>query len=67
MKKTVFTFMMFFFIPLVHIYAEDPWGMDAELITLTKKELPLSRCRTPILGEFGERMIRFHKEVISPA
>ena len=46
--------------------AEEPWGNDADL-AVKKVCQPSPRCRTPVLGPIAEVLIRFHKEVISPA
>ena len=46
----------------------DPWGKDADLVPRPPPAIivPLP-CQTPIFGPLAERLIRFHKEVISPA
>lgn len=47
----------------------DPWGKDADLAH--KKplcvEVEKKTCPTPLLSAIGERMIKFHQDVISPA
>lgn len=47
----------------------DPWGVDADLAGNTSPcvSYSSSKCSTPLFGQFGEVMIRFHQEVISPA
>ncbi|MEI8125885.1 MAG: membrane protein insertion efficiency factor YidD [Parachlamydiaceae bacterium] len=46
----------------------DPWGKDADIAphkiecSYTEKH-----CATPLFGEIGEVLIKFHQEVISPA
>jgi len=47
----------------------DPWGRDADLVNKPswRYEKISGSCPTPVLGQFGEVMIRFHQEVISPA
>lgn len=46
----------------------DPWGKDASIANCGRMEqCPPPKCTTPMLGQFGEVMIRFHQEVISPA
>jgi uncharacterized protein len=58
---------LFFFL-LISPLAADPWGKDADLRLpqkiVSRKPTP---CQTPIFGPVAERLIRFHKEVISPA
>jgi len=58
-----------FFIYFVASLQADPWGKDADLVkrnTICIEQSPI-QCRTPILGTFGDTMIKFHQEVISPA
>lgn len=43
----------------------DPWGKDADLIYRIKAEPP-KKIETPLFGQFGEVMIGFHQNVISP-
>lgn len=46
----------------------DPWGKDADLAACPRSARCCEeRCRTPFLGAFGETMIQFHQDVISPA
>ncbi len=46
----------------------EPWGKDADMVPRVEvapvEPIP---CQTPIFGPVAERLIRFHKEVISPA
>lgn len=42
----------------------DPWGTDADLVSLTPCEQQKS---VTLLARLGTRAIRFHQEVISPA
>jgi len=46
----------------------DPWGKDADLVKRPSSPCPCKvQCSTPFFGKFGEIMIKFHQEVISPA
>jgi putative component of membrane protein insertase Oxa1/YidC/SpoIIIJ protein YidD len=46
----------------------DPWGKDADLCRVVESTSSRpKRCQTPILGDLGETLIRFHQKVISPA
>lgn len=47
--------------------AADPWGKDSDMAKKGGIKSPPKQCNTPILGRFGESMIRFHQKVISPA
>lgn len=49
------------------VEGEEPWGTDACLVQIVRKAPKPCAIPTPILGPFGETMIRFHQEVISPA
>jgi uncharacterized protein len=61
----VFVFVVNF-MPLL----ADPWGKDADLAHFEKRQysqpIPSVTCQTP-LAKWGEAMIRFHQEIISPA
>jgi uncharacterized protein len=55
------------------LYSDDPWGKDADLAKSgtqacnTQASAPACNfCQTPLLGAFGEVMIKFHQEIISP-
>lgn len=48
------------------LFSEDPWGKDAELLTI-KPTVQCEALRQSFLAKAGEKMIRFHQEVISPA
>lgn len=48
-------------------FAEGPWGRDAELAHWNTPKRCERRCKTPVLGNVAEVMIRFHQQVISPA
>jgi len=68
MKKTGVS--IFFLGIVAHaILIADPWGKDAELANCRIKRIEISppSCKTPILGMLGEKVIRFHQEVLSPA
>lgn len=59
-------FLIFLLIPC--LLGADPWGKDADLAH--KRPLPSASketCQTPLLGIIGEKVIRFHQEVLSPA
>lgn len=58
-------FFIIFFVFSNFIYS-NPWGKDSDLVNC-KKNINIKECQTPILGAFGEIMIGFHQEVISPA
>ena len=46
----------------------DPWGKDADMVSCRcQPSCCQERCTTPILGTFGEVMIKFHQDIISPA
>lgn len=48
------------------LFCEEPWGTDADLFF--KKKSPCICCEAPsFLASLGEKAIRFHQEVISPA
>lgn len=50
------------------IISADPWGKDADLCAYTHSQpCEPTACTTPILGNFGEIMIHFHQNTISPA
>jgi len=44
----------------------QPWGKDADL-ALRRAPSSHCPCSTLFFGSLGERLIRFHQEVISPA
>jgi putative component of membrane protein insertase Oxa1/YidC/SpoIIIJ protein YidD len=44
----------------------DPWGKDADLAQPCRAACCPKKCSTP-LSTFGQKMIRFHQTVISPA
>lgn len=50
--------------------AADPWGKDADLAHFERRQhcqsVQSGPCKNP-LAEWGEAMIRFHQDVISPA
>lgn len=58
---------MMLFVTISHCVCADPWGKDADLSIKTK---PIQRrahkCQTPLIGAFGELLIAFHQNVISP-
>ncbi len=60
--------LLFIFLIVTAVVNGDPWGKDADLVPqpppVVIKPTP---CQTPIFGPIAERLIRFHKEVISPA
>lgn len=60
-------FLIFLLSLSLPIKAQGPWGKDQDLANWDAKCGTVEKCRTPVLGEFSEVMIRFHKEVISPA
>ena len=45
-----------------------PWGKDADLVNSQRVPVPSveKKISTPCLGPFAEKMIAFHREVISP-
>jgi putative component of membrane protein insertase Oxa1/YidC/SpoIIIJ protein YidD len=46
----------------------EPWGKDADMVPRPPPvQVEPTPCRTPVLGPIAECLIRFHKEVISPA
>ncbi len=47
--------------------AEEPWGKDCDLLYPKPEQCCTPHCKTPILGPIGERLVLFHKKVISPA
>lgn len=52
-----------------HSLSAEPWGRDSDLVKKPHwayEKIP-GKCNTPLLGTFGEMMITFHQEVISPA
>ncbi len=54
----------------VHAETGGPWGKDADLANNSNFSTTCQYsdyCPTPILGKFGETMIAFHQNVISPA
>lgn len=57
-------FLVFFTLTSLHA---DPWGKDADLAYPKTSPSPQFSCRTPLLGQFAETMIKFHQDVISPA
>lgn len=62
----IFFFLLLSFQGLSAANWEEPWGKDADLVF--RPHLPSKTpCETPLLGTIGERLIRFHQEVISPA
>lgn len=50
---------------LVSPLSAEPWGKDSDLVYRVKSE-PKKTIETPIFGPFGEMMIGFHQNVISP-
>lgn len=44
----------------------DPWGKDADMAYQHKPTCPPTPIETPLFGQFGEMMIGFHQQVISP-
>lgn len=57
-----------FFLLISASLQADPWGKDADLTTirLSQRSSPTA-CQTPIFGHLGEKLIKFHQDVISPA
>lgn len=47
----------------------DPWGKDADIARPEHASCGQVKkgCKTPLFGVFGEVMIAFHQQVISPA
>ena len=64
-------FMLRFMLIFLFIFGcleGNPWGKDADLVGWNGGSCcPKRNCRTPILGQVSEGLIRFHQEVISPA
>lgn len=59
--------MRFSFIILLFstaLFAEDPWGRDADLIPCRQPKLQLEE--PSVLKKLGALLISFHQEVISP-
>lgn len=60
----------FFFFFIAGALHADPFGKDADLCDFNYRKSSCessNKCITPFLGLIGERLIRFHQEVISPA
>lgn len=60
--------ILIFLVPIT-IFA-DPWGKDADLASCKKNDVTIAipdQIETPIFGWFGETMIGFHQNIISPA
>lgn len=63
----MYKLLMFFTIFCQSLMGENPWGKDACLAFFEPEECEC-QCRwVDPLAEGGIRLIRFHKEVISPA
>lgn len=65
----IFKLLRFFsFLLTTSLCSEEPWGKDVDLITSNAPVCSMAdrSCQTPLLGAFGEIMIKFHQEVISP-
>lgn len=60
--------LMLMLVPPLPFLRADPWGKDADLAAKTKPvERQTQSCRTPLIGAFGELLIAFHQNIISPA
>jgi putative component of membrane protein insertase Oxa1/YidC/SpoIIIJ protein YidD len=71
LKKLAILILTLLLLFQVSFITADPWGKDADLCeyvyTPTCVACEPSACTTPILGDFGEIMIHFHQNTISPA
>lgn len=56
-----------FFLFYITSLTADPWGKDADLTRITYPKSNSPSCQTPIFGHLGEKLIKFHQDVISPA
>jgi len=45
----------------------EPWGKDADLVNCRYECIAPAPCATPLFGQLGETLIKFHQDVISPA
>ncbi|MBA3721303.1 MAG: membrane protein insertion efficiency factor YidD [Parachlamydiaceae bacterium] len=64
--KKLNRFLILSFLLTCAISAEVPWGKDATLTVKITPTCPSPKSST-FMTRFGERAIRFHQEVISPA
>lgn len=65
MKARTFTLLA---MTIASLAFGDPWGKDADIAKRRTQQLCCKDNQsTPILGPLGEKLIRFHQEVISPA
>lgn len=44
----------------------DPWGKDADLVSIPSSQITTSLCETPFMGSVAECLIGFHQTVITP-
>jgi len=55
--------LMVYFLAFISL----PWGKDADLAqTAPASQVQEVKCRTPLFGQFGEAVIHFHQNTISP-
>jgi len=65
LKPILFALLLLSATPIAAIeYA--PWGKDAQLAQKSIPSQPAKPISTPIVGAVAEKMIAFHREVISP-
>lgn len=57
----------FHFLFFVTALQADPWGKDADLVYPQQRITSVTPCGTPLFGHLGEKLIKFHQDVISPA
>lgn len=63
----MFMLSMLLLLSFSNFLGADPWGKDADLCTKTSPtEQRAKKCQTPLIGAFGELLIAFHQNVISP-
>jgi len=49
----------------IYSFAEEPWGLDSDILQADVARM--QSCKPGLMVSFGEVMIHFHQNVISPA
>lgn len=65
MTMRAFFIFFLFLVAYNSLVCEEPWGKDESLIY--RSTVSSTPCPPSLLARMGERMIKFHQDVISPA
>lgn len=66
LRLNLYKCFILFLLNCLGLASEEPWGKDTDLLSTSKRSV--NNCPAPsFLSQWGERAIKFHQEVISPA